>query len=566
MDRLDKQIKDMEAHLAALRGNGHGEPHGLLQQSFVELGISLKELRVAEEELRVQNEELMHAHEALETERQRYAGLFNFAPDAYLVTDTAGVVQEANAAAAALLGISPRFLLRKPLITFVHEDERPDFRSLLSRLSEGANVREWEVCLKRRRASDITAALTVAPAHGSDGEITGLRWLVRDVSERKQTEQSHYRLIVEEVKDFAIFMLDARNRVVHWNCGAETIMGFTEREAMGQPGSFIFTPEDRERGEPEKEAETAIREGRAEDERWHLKKDGSRFFASGVLTALKDAHGNLRGFVKVLRDITERKQAEINLQKKYEREHRIAETLQRSFLVELAEDAFPGLFTASFYAAAFAESEVGGDFFDAFALGEGRVALVVGDASGKGLEAAARTSEVKDVLRAFLRSFRGLAVARILARLNDFLCDAQRLDAREQEGFVALALVVIDTNSGEAIFGSAGAEPPLVLRARGKRVEEIPTGGLPLGAFPNQSYESTTVRLSEGDTIILATDGITEARRGSSFLGYDGMVEVAQQASGSSVHALGQAILNAARDFAGGSLHDDACLIVARRR
>jgi PAS domain S-box-containing protein len=95
-----------------------------------------------------------------------------------------------------------------------------------------------------------------------------------------------YRQIIEQVEDYAIFTLDNEGLVSSWNEGAERILGFSEEEALGQPGSFIFTPEDREQGAPEQEIETAQLKGRTNDERWHLRKDGSRFFARGVLTDL----------------------------------------------------------------------------------------------------------------------------------------------------------------------------------------------------------------------------------------------------------------------------------------
>jgi hypothetical protein len=116
--------------------------------------------------------------------------------------------------------------------------------------------------------------------------------------------------MVESVHDYAIFAADPEGRIISWNTGAERIFGYRNDEAVGQSAGIIFTPEDRERGTHEREMREAVEEGRAEDERWHVRKDGSRFWASGVVTPLHDASGHLRGFVKVARDITERKRAE----------------------------------------------------------------------------------------------------------------------------------------------------------------------------------------------------------------------------------------------------------------
>lgn len=125
-----------------------------------------------------------------------------------------------------------------------------------------------------------------------------------------QQREAIHRLMVEEVKDFAIIMMDTDGRVTDWNKGAENIFGYEEAEAMGKHASFIFTPEDRVQGAPEHELSTAQEKGCAEDERWHLRKDDTRFWASSVMSATRDDAGNLRGFAKVARDITHRKQME----------------------------------------------------------------------------------------------------------------------------------------------------------------------------------------------------------------------------------------------------------------
>jgi PAS domain S-box-containing protein len=119
-----------------------------------------------------------------------------------------------------------------------------------------------------------------------------------------------YRQIIEQVEDYAIFTLDNEGRVSTWNAGAERILGYAEEEALGQPSSFIFTPEDREQGVPTRELEQARAQGRATDNRWHLRRDGERFYASGILTALYDEEENPDGFAKILRDRTQRHLAE----------------------------------------------------------------------------------------------------------------------------------------------------------------------------------------------------------------------------------------------------------------
>jgi two-component system CheB/CheR fusion protein len=142
---------------------------------------------------------------------------------------------------------------------------------------------------------------------------------IRDVTARiKAVEalresEARFRLLVESVRDYALFQMDASGIISTWNIGAERVLGYSEPEILGQPLSRIFTPEDVAAGKPQQEIETAARNGSSGDERWHLRKDGSRFFASGVLTAIFDSAGRLHGFAKIMRDVTERRKADEQL-------------------------------------------------------------------------------------------------------------------------------------------------------------------------------------------------------------------------------------------------------------
>jgi PAS domain S-box-containing protein len=120
------------------------------------------------------------------------------------------------------------------------------------------------------------------------------------------TQEDLFRLIVESAHEYAIFATDVRGIVVSWNTGAERLFGFREDEILGVSAEVLFTPEDRAANAPERELARAAETGRAEDERWHTRKDGSRFWASGITFALLDDAGSLRGFAKIARDQTER--------------------------------------------------------------------------------------------------------------------------------------------------------------------------------------------------------------------------------------------------------------------
>jgi PAS domain S-box-containing protein len=137
----------------------------------------------------------------------------------------------------------------------------------------------------------------------------------RSHQESLRRSEERFRLLVEGVKDYAIFMLDPEGRIASWNAGAEGIQGYRAEEIIGKHFSTFYTEEDVERGHPEEELRVAAEEGRYEEEGLRVRKDGSRFWASVVVTALRDEEGRLRGFSKVLRDISERKKADANLRR-----------------------------------------------------------------------------------------------------------------------------------------------------------------------------------------------------------------------------------------------------------
>jgi len=168
---------------------------------------------------------------------------------------------------------------------------------------------------RRRETAELTAAgrwlhATVDPIRDDAGALTGAVCILSDVTKRTRAERAlreseeHFRLLIEGVKDYAILMTDPDGLLVSWNTGAERLLGYAEAEILGRHVARIFTPEDRVAGVPARELATAAAEGRALDERWHQRKDGSRFWASGVVSPLRDDAGGLRGFAKVMRDAT----------------------------------------------------------------------------------------------------------------------------------------------------------------------------------------------------------------------------------------------------------------------
>jgi PAS domain S-box-containing protein len=198
--RFDAQVRRSREQIRDLRRRvSEGPADARVDETVEALHTALEELRVTEEELRIQNEQLAESQMLVEAERVRYAELFQLAPDAYLVTDAAGVIAEANHAAAALLHVPGDNLGGRPLAVFVPASARDEFRTRMEAASTLGRLDEWETWLQPRgAAAAVPVSCTVAAVHDAAAGATGLRWLVRDVTERRRGEADRAALVREE--------------------------------------------------------------------------------------------------------------------------------------------------------------------------------------------------------------------------------------------------------------------------------------------------------------------------------------------------------------------------------
>jgi len=315
-----------------------------------------------------------------------FGTLFERIRDAVIVADakTQRIVLW-NVAAAKMFGYSASEALKMRVEELVPEPLKDTHRAGITRYARTGHGRfidsdaPLDLPAMRKNGQEIRVELSLSPIHpvhdADDGEAQFVLAIIREVTERKRAEEAirqlnkdlenrveertsqleatiaelesnqqelrHseeiFRLLVEGVKDYAMFMLGPDGRIVSWNEGAERIQGYEVSEAVGEHFSVFYTEEDVERGLPGEELRVAAIEGRFEEEGWRVRKDGTLFQADVVITALRDEVGNLRGFSHVTRDITARKEAEEALRSSLRRMADLKAALDESAVVAITD-------------------------------------------------------------------------------------------------------------------------------------------------------------------------------------------------------------------------------------
>ncbi|MCE5313782.1 MAG: SpoIIE family protein phosphatase [Armatimonadota bacterium] len=288
---------------------------------------------------------------------------------------------------------------------------------------------------------------------------------------------------------------------------------------------------------------------------WQTSGAGIRSFLMNS-APLQDAGGRITGAVVAATDITEQERARERIQEIYRREHYISDKLQMSFV----PNELPyicGFEIAQHYRPALDEELVGGDFYDVFPLREGLFGVVMADVSGKGLKAAVYTAMTKYMLRAY--ALRHCDPGSVLGRLNEALSACT-----PPEVFVTLVYAVVNDRERTLLYANAGHEQPICYCRDAGFATALDVTGPALGLLGGAKYLEHKVDLSEGDIVLLYTDGVTDAGSGSDRLGHEAVLDIVEKEAGKPAQEICDCILGHAARFADGKLGDDAAMLLIK--
>lgn len=271
---------------------------------------------------------------------------------------------------------------------------------------------------------------------------------------------------------------------------------------------------------------------------------------------IRNAEGEITGGVLTFRDISDLKAARHELEAAYNHERHITDVLQQAVLPSVSADT-PNYELAAGYHPALTESNVGGDFYDTFDVGEDWMALVMGDVSGRGLHAAVYTSMAKYMIRAYAHE--DPEPKSVLRRLNETLSESITDDT-----FITVFYGLYDTARGVLAYANAGHEPPLLNSSSSAASTELDVTGPVIGMARKAIYTQSVIQLEPGNILVIYTDGITDSRNKNTFFGSEGLADVVARHAAGSTAEIAESIYQATMRHSDGQLNDDAALLLLR--
>jgi diguanylate cyclase (GGDEF)-like protein/PAS domain S-box-containing protein len=347
-NNLDQQVGRMRSQLALIERERGGQAGSLgSSQSTDALRAAIEELYVAEEELRLQHEELLTARAELEDQRRRYEELFQLAPEAYIVTNPLGIVREVNRAAADLVGVEPRFLLGKPLMTFVDRADRLDLRALINTFGSATHVADWSLRIVPRDAAAIPVSVSASAARDGRNELVGIRWMLRDVTARERSEQALLMLAdrgqtILDAAPVGICQLDRDGAIDVVNAAGTQLLGRSSPDLRGRQLIDVFVEGQADAevtGDTRVRLERAFGALRPGSGQWdYVEPSGGRRLSLSYALATLTEDEALAGCVVSFVDTSDRRRLELDLRRRADHDHLTSLLNRRAFERELERE------------------------------------------------------------------------------------------------------------------------------------------------------------------------------------------------------------------------------------
>jgi PAS domain S-box-containing protein len=484
----------------------------------------------------------------------RFRQLADTTPALMWMTDSEGDVTFVNEGWRRFTGGEPGAEMGGAFAASAHPDDRAE---LLERWIEASRKREvfrHEYRLRHAASGGYRWVLEIGTPRFAGGEFVGYVGTATDIHERRAMEEA-LRESEASFRDLAntapamMWTADEAGLVTFVNAGWLRFTGTSLEQELGASWQLGVHPEDAE--SMLSSWEEALGERRAWEREYRLRSRSGEYRWIVDRGVPRYEAGRFTGYVGTAIDIHERKTMEARLLEVYEREHKIAETLQRSLLPERLPQ-IEGIELAARYLPGVRGAAIGGDWYDVLERPDGRVALVVGDVVGHGLRAAATMGQLRNAFRAY-----GLvesSPSEVVARINRLVMTGV------EEVMATVLYLVLDRETGELSFSAAGHPPPLVLAPDGPRFLE---GGrsVPIGAADPAVFREATAVLAPGSSLLLYTDGLVERRDEPLDRRLDKLAEVAG-AAGEGLDTLCERVIEAV--LGEGDPGDDVALLAVR--
>lgn len=511
--------------------------------------------------------------QALRETEDRYKNLVDLSPDAILV-DMDGKHVFANAAAGRLFGAhSSGELIGRDALDGVYPDDRELVAQRIGQVVGGAVTPPREIRMLRLDGTPIS--VEVSASRVQFGGRLANQVVIRDIAERKQGERGIRDLSRRlthhiERSPLAVIEWGPDMRLVRWSGEAERMFGWRADEVLGKRMEDFRWVYHEDTAHVE-EVSTQLQDGtnpRRFSANRNYHKDGSVIDCEWYNSSLLDEEGGLQSILSLVLDVTARKRVEEALRQSEERYRILAEENERLYRqqLDIAENLQFALLNipselgplriGHLYRSATEAARIGGDFYDVFEVKDGKIAVLIGDVCGHGIEAARTATLVKDVVHAF--THQSLRTDEVLRRTNALLLE------KNLPGFVTVFLGILDRNTGRFRYSLAG-HPEGLLRTPSGEVKRLGLGAPPLGVYPNPPWKTHQVELGTGDILVLYTDGVIETRRDGEFFGEKRLENIVKRKR-VSPERLPHLILDQVLAFSQGRLEDDVAVLALSLR